>query len=108
MLRGHTAKEPQTPGPHALAERNRVPLQIYTNSPPIASLGRIRTGKRYGALPFRKGPARIDALRGMVTRTPQLDRLAAAMRFPIAIGLCSRGTTPLVNFVIIRPGPYNA
>ena len=108
MLRGHTAKDPKHRARMHWPRGIGFLYAFIRILPQLTSLGRIRTGKRYGALAFRKEPAKPDVLRGLVTQTPPTDQLAAAMRIPIAIGLCPHGTTPLVNFVIIRPGPYNA
>ena len=72
----------------------------------MPSLGRIRTGKRYGALPLERNPQpRINEGSGY-SKNPQKDWIEVAMCMPIAIGKCSITSghaelTPLMDSILL-------
>ena len=87
------------------------PLKTFLRIlPQMPSLGRIRTGKRYGALPLGRNP-NPELMRRLGTLKKKLKntRFEVAMCMPISIGKCSpNGYTELIPLTdyFIRPDSY--
>ena len=109
MPRGLKEKDPHILRPFGHGEWG--PLKTFLRIlPQMPSLGRIRTGKRYGALPLERSPQPRKNEGTGYSKNPQKDWIEVARCMPIAIGKCSITSdhvelTPLMDSILLGRTP---